>query len=89
MSSLDRIKGLRPDLNFDDNLSMDMIGGDMAALGAHFAIGVFLITIFESGIFRCILNYIPLILKKNRIPEKKDLELDEDVKIEDERLNSS
>ena len=51
MSSLDRIKSVRPDLNFDNNLSMDMIGGDMVGLGAHFAIGVALIIIFESGMF--------------------------------------
>ena len=34
------------------------------------------------------INFIPLILKKNRQPPRTDLELDEDVKNEGDKLNN-
>ncbi len=79
MSSLDRIKGARKDLLFDDNLSLDMIGGEMVGLGAHFAIGAFLLIVIESGFFNGVFKYLPLVLPKNRIPKKKLEDIDEDV----------
>lgn len=68
MSSLDRLKGARKDLVLDDYLSLDMIGGEMVALGAHFCIGIILLIFIESGFFNSFLKYLPLILPKNRIP---------------------
>jgi len=51
MSSLDRLKGARKDLVLDDNMSLEMIGGEIVALAAHFGIGIVLIIIIESGFF--------------------------------------
>lgn len=91
MSSLDRLKGARKDLaeSLDDHLSLEMIGGEMVALAAHFGIGIVLIIIIESGIFSWVLKYIPLILPKNRIQPKNIPDLDEDVKNEAQRVLNS
>lgn len=90
MSSLDRIKGIRTDLTFDNNLALDMIGGEMVAMAAHFAIGVVLIAVLESGISGCIANLVCKMRAKNRgggvgATERKGEE-DLDVKREAERV---
>jgi ATP-binding cassette, subfamily A (ABC1), member 3 len=69
MSSIDRLKSSRPDLDLTDNLSLQMVGGDMLGLGVHFAAGILILIIIESGAFE-FLAKCPLILKKNRIPMK-------------------
>ena len=79
MSSLDRLKGARKDLVLDDHLSLDMIGGDMVALAAHFGIGILLLIIIESGFFNFFFKYLPLILPKNRIPKLTINDIDDDV----------
>ena len=88
MSSLDRLKSARKDLVLDDYLSMDMIGGEMVALAAHFGIGIVLLIIIESGFFNFFLKYLPLILPKNRIPKKTIDDLDDDVINEQQRVNT-
>jgi ABC-type transport system involved in cytochrome bd biosynthesis fused ATPase/permease subunit len=91
ISSLDRIKGIRTDLTFDNNLALDMIGGEMVAMAAHFAIGVVLIAVLESGISGCIANLVCKMRAKNRggsgvrATERKGEE-DLDVKKEAERV---
>jgi ATP-binding cassette, subfamily A (ABC1), member 3 len=89
MSSLDRLKGARKDLVFDDHLSLDMIGGEMVALAAHFGIGILLIMIIESGFFNFFLKYLPLILPKNRIPKLTVNDIDNDVINEQQRVSNS
>jgi len=66
MSSLERLKSRRPELELKDNLSLGMIGGDMLGLAIHFAAGIVLICLIESGAFQFI-ERLPMILKKNRI----------------------
>ena len=69
----------RKDLVLDDHLSLDMIGGEMVALAAHFGIGILLLIIIESGFFNFFLKYLPLILPKNRIPKLTINDIDDDV----------
>ena len=89
MSSLDRLKGARKDLVLDDNMSLEMIGGDIVALAAHFGIGILLIIIIESGFFNIFFKYLPLILPKNRINKKVAQDLDDDVIREEQRIEVS
>lgn len=88
MSSLDRLKGARKDLILDDHLSLDMIGGEMVALAAHFGIGIVLLIIIESGFFNFFLKYLPLILTKNRIPKLTINDIDDDVINEQQRVKT-
>jgi ATP-binding cassette subfamily A (ABC1) protein 3 len=89
MSSLDRLKGARKDLVLDDNMSLEMIGGEIVALAAHFGIGIVLIIIIESGFFNIFFKYLPLILPKNRINKKVAQDLDDDVIREEQRIEVS
>ncbi len=89
MSSLDRLKGARKDLVLDDNMSLEMIGGEIVALAAHFGIGIALIIIIESGFFNIFFKYLPLILPKNRINKKVAQDLDDDVIREEQRIEVS
>ena len=56
--------------------------GDAAALIAHFVIGIIIIFLIECGLFECLAK----ITCRTMPPENEDLELDEDVVNEIERI---
>lgn len=76
-SSKDRLFALRPELDKGD-LDMSLIGGDMAVLAGHFGFWIIILILIEVGLFSWILK-LPFLLRKNVIPLKYDIELDEDV----------
>jgi hypothetical protein len=75
---------LRPELKKDD-LDVDFIGGDILLMMVHFTFWLFILTLIESGAFKCF-NGIFALLKKNKIPPKASLEEDEDVLEEEARV---
>jgi ATP-binding cassette, subfamily A (ABC1), member 3 len=90
MSSKDRLFAVRPELKVDDNLDISLIGGEIYALLAHFVGWTIILILIEAGALRWIAK-LPLILPKNRIPSKTlaDLELDEDVVEEENRVENA
>ena len=88
MSSKDRLFSARADLKVESNLDLSLIGGDLYALLGHFLGWTLILALIEAGALRWLAK-LPLILKKNRVPPKteEELQLDEDVKEEEDRVN--
>lgn len=85
-SSRKALFSVRPELEAPD-LDLSLMGGDMLALGVHFVFWILVLILIEAGGFR-FLGKTLLVLKKNRIPVKTDLHLDEDVLEEERRVSS-
>jgi ATP-binding cassette subfamily A (ABC1) protein 3 len=85
-SSRDTIINVREDLS-SDTFDIWNMGGDILALGVHFIFWTIILIIIESSncssCKRC-----PDKLKKNQVPYNKDLNLDEDVIEEEQRVAS-
>lgn len=64
-SSKDKFFQARPDLLADD-LSANLIGGNIYLLAAHFVFWIFILLLIEAGAFSWLLK-APNLLKKNRI----------------------
>jgi len=83
-ASKDRLYQARPDLEKSD-MSIDFVGGDIAVMAGHFGFWLIVLVLIEVGTCSC-LSKVPLLCKKNRIQKKEDLELDEDVVNEENRV---
>lgn len=77
---------MRPDLNPDD-FYINNMGGDLLILGVHFVFWTLVLCIIELGAFNCLKDYT---FKKKEIPKpREDIELDEDVLEEENRVAST
>ena len=76
---------LRPELKRNTVLGVYDLGGDILVMMLHFIVWSFVLVLIELGAFdffgKCL-----LLLKKNRIPPKEHLDLDEDVLEEEDRV---
>jgi len=86
MSSKERLFATRPELQADD-MDISLVGGELMALACHFGFWCIVLILIEIGALSFLLK-VPLLLKKNRIQPKTDLDLDEDVLAEEARVGS-
>lgn len=84
----DTLKLIRKDYNYEDG-DVQAIGGDILVSCLHAIVWTIVIILIETRALRCLSDAFSCCLGK-RIPERKDIVLDEDVIEEEERvLNSS
>lgn len=74
----------RPEQQCDD-MDMQCIGGDLLALGLHAIVWTIVLAAIEAGVFGW-WKWIPMALNKNRVPPIENLELEEDVQAEEDRV---
>ncbi len=73
-SSKARLFLIRPSLKKDSDFDVTLIGGNVLFLCAHFVVWMFVLLLIENGVFSCFGRMIN-VLGKNKIPPKKDEEL--------------
>lgn len=73
-SSKARLFLIRPSLKKDSDFDITLIGGNVLLLCAHFVVWMFVLLLIENGVFSCFGRMIN-VLGKNKIPPKKDEEL--------------
>jgi ATP-binding cassette subfamily A (ABC1) protein 3 len=86
-SSKARLFLIRPSLKRNSDFDVTLIGGNILLLCMHFFFWIFILFLIENGAFNLFGRMI-YILSKNKIPPKKDEELnqDEDVLEEENRV---
>jgi hypothetical protein len=81
-SGKDTLKLLRPDLPLDD-FDLELIGGDILLCCVHFGFWTLFVIVMEAGLLGCLRRTCRF---KSSIKPKEDLELDEDVLEEENRV---
>ena len=76
---------VRPDIKKTSVFGVMELGGDILVLCLHFVFWLFVLMLIELGTFDCFKKCL-LVLKRNRIPPKDNLDLDEDVLEEERRV---
>lgn len=81
-SSKDRLKLIRPDLPTND-FDLDLLGGEILLSCVHFIVWTIVVFTLEVGLLRCLRRTCRF---RSSIPPRTDLELDEDVVEEENRV---
>lgn len=79
------LRMLRKDLNVD-NFNYQNMGGDLILLGAHFVLWTIVLIALESGVFNCLRTCCTK--RGSDLIPNTDLELDDDVVAEEQRVAS-
>lgn len=61
------------------------MGGDILVMCLHFVFWILVLILIEVGAFKCF-GRVLYVFKKNRIPIKQDLDMDDDVLEEENRV---
>lgn len=75
-------------MDVGNDLDLSLSGGDIMMLFVHCGLWIIVLIMIEMGIFRCLSGCL-MILKKNRIKERNESEInrDEDVIEEENRID--
>lgn len=69
---------MRPELKMPSDFDISLTGGNIMMLCLHSVVWSLILLIIEAGTFNWIGNLLYL-LKKNKIPPRKNIQYDEDV----------
>ena len=75
----------RPSLIKDSDFDISLIGGDILIMMMHFVLWSFVLLLIEAGAFKCF-GRLLFVFEKNRIPMKLDIDMDDDVLEEENRV---
>ncbi len=78
---------IRPETKMDD-FELNAIGGDVLLLMVHFIFWLLILVLIELDVFHCITS-LPERFSNNKVKPREDLNLDEDVVEEENRVENT